>query len=79
MEWLIGCLSNKELKDGDGINDNQGGSRQTNLMKLIWYQSDFKGGDLIYSFGAIDRAFHRMLVWPDILIIQLEASSENGG
>lgn len=34
MEWLIGCLRNKELKDGDGINDNQGGSCQTNLVSL---------------------------------------------
>lgn len=51
------------------------------LVKLTWYhfKSAFKGGDLIYSFDATDRAFRRMLVWPDILVIELEGSSESGG
>lgn len=34
MEWLIWCLSNKELKEGDRINDSQDGSCQTNLISF---------------------------------------------
>lgn len=51
------------------------------LVKPTWYnfKSDFKWGDLIYSFDAIDLAFCKMFVWLDILIIQIKASSANSG
>lgn len=51
------------------------------LVKLTWYhfKSDFKWGDLIYRFDAIDLAFHKVFVRLDILIIQIEASYANSG
>jgi len=49
------------------------------LVKLTWYhfKSDFRWGDLIWNFDAIDLAFCKMFGRPDILIIQIEASSTN--
>lgn len=77
MEWLIGSLSNKELKEGDIIKDNRDGSCQTILVsfKIIFQMGWFN----LQFWYVRDLVFCKVFVWLDILIIQIEAASANCG